>query len=120
MLGPATDIGQGPYLSTLTAGISGTQTSILVSGEPSGGVPDAYLPAAKVGDWFNFTDNNESVQITQKLSSTAWVISRTSSAAHLAGAPLLANCNVGGLGGYGMAYWRFLLDPHGNDATNNR
>jgi hypothetical protein len=118
MLGPATDVGQGPYSSTLTAGISGTQTSISVSGEPSGGVPDTYLPTAQVGDWFIFTDNNESVQITQKLSPTTWVISRTSSAAHLAGAQLLANCNVGGLGGYGMAYWRFLLDPHGNDATN--
>jgi hypothetical protein len=118
MLGPATDSGQGPYISTLAAGISGSQTSISVSGEPTGGVPDPYLPAAQVGDWFYFTDDNENVQITQKLSSTAWVVSRTASGAHLAGAKLAASCNVGGFAGYGMAYWRFLLDPHGRDATN--
>jgi hypothetical protein len=118
MLGPATDIGQGPYISSLTAGISASQTSISVSGEPSGGVPDADLPTAQAGDWFNFTDNNENVQIAQKLSATSWMISRTSPTAHMAGTQLVANCDVGDLGGWGMAYWRFLLDPHGRDATN--
>src|ERR1035438_5062380 len=118
MLGPATDIGQGPYTSTLTVGISGSQTSISVSGPPAGGVSDPYLPTAEVGDWFEFTDNNEKVQITQMIGPTYWVISRTSSDAHLTGATLIAICNVGGFAGYGTTYWRFLLDAHGKDVTN--
>jgi IPT/TIG domain len=118
LLDSTNGLGTGTYQTRLTSAVSAGQTLIAVSGEPSNGGPaDAALPVAQVGDWFTFSDG-EHVTITQKNSSTSWLISPPKNS-HAAGITLFADCIPGGVGGYRQLYWKFLDDPHGKDTTNS-
>jgi hypothetical protein len=114
----------GPYFSNLTVGISATDTTITVSGEPNSTNTngDAHLLDAAAGDIFLVQDSargNEYVQIVQKRSSASWVVKRgsngTAPKSHEAGAQLWAYCSTPG--GSWDYWWLFQSDPHGIDAT---
>ncbi len=111
-----TGVGQGPYVTSLTATISPTDTTVHVSGEPAcvSCGPDTSVPPARVGDWFQI--GSEVVQITVKVSPTQWTITRAQkgsiAASHTSGATPTIYCDGT------LIFWKFLDDPHGTDATN--
>jgi hypothetical protein len=117
------------YELNLTAAIGAGDSTIQVSGEPaSTNVTSgpAHLLDAAAGDYFQFRDGSgEVIQIAQKLSPTTWVINRAiqalgyhaGTASHAAGTALVSMCSTN-MNSTGDTYWRYLDDPHGQDATN--
>lgn len=108
-------LGQGPYRTTLTAGINSSVTTIPVAGEPACGScgADAGVPIARVGDVFQI--GSEMVKIVTKTSSTSWVVTRgvrsSTPASHS------SSDNVTGACDFTQIFWKFLADPHGTDTT---
>jgi len=117
--------GGGPYTVTLTQASDGVTTTLQVSGEPTA-LPTDMLMQAQVGDVFRFTDNLETVRILQKISSTQWIVQRSSDGyypaiSHPQGSTLFAECGDPGIGGgWPYVYWKFLDDPWGRNLIVNR
>jgi hypothetical protein len=111
--------GFGPYLSTVTSAVAPGDTTLVVSGEPikPGGADDAFWMPAAVGDTFYLRDGSKSekITITGKQDATHWTIARTVPGNAFAAGTTSA---VAGCPGNWLAYWRFLDDPTGSDATN--
>ncbi|MGO9269593.1 MAG: hypothetical protein ACLQOO_04955 [Terriglobia bacterium] len=111
----------GPYRVTLQGNVGAADTSLSVSGEPVGQDQvhgDAFLQNAAVGDHFIFKDSaGETVQITNKISSTTWAVARaqngTRAAGHAAGTALWAACQ-----NMFEIDWQFLSDPNGTDTRD--
>lgn len=109
-------LGQGPYLTTLTAGINSSATTIAVAGEPACSTcgTDPGVALARVGDVFQI--GSEYVQIVTKTSSTSWMVTRgarsSTPASHSSADNVTGSCNGT------QIFWKFLNDPHGTDTTN--
>jgi hypothetical protein len=118
-LGGNGQYGYGPYYSTLTSALAPGDTNLVVSGEPMkpGGAPDAFWMAAAVGDTFYLRDGsqNERITITGKRDANHWTVARTAPSNFYAAGTTSV---VAGCPGNWLAYWRFLDDPTGSDATN--
>jgi len=120
-------IGGGPYTVTLASGVSPSQTTITVTGEPQalpGDLPMQALP----GDYFISPRTHEYWRITNKISPTQWVVQRAAIGGSLwqagtyqAGETLNADCGVPGTGGgWANTYWQFQTDPLGNNLVVNQ
>jgi hypothetical protein len=138
--------GTGKYEVSLTSDVNRSTTSFAVSGEPttsgSNIPPDGgrTLQDAAAGDIFVFEDGtNEEIQITNKVSSTSWIVGRgchavpkdtatehigviscdgTNAASHSSGALAFAAWSKVPNQNGGDTWWSFLNDPHGQDTTN--
>lgn len=112
----------GPYRTTLTAGISATDTTITVAGEPLSAADttiEPYLMDAAIGDQFvvNWGGTSEYIKITGK-SGTTWTVQRHSAQAAndpsrswAAGTILQADCGSQDNAFWYDTWWQFLSDP---------
>jgi hypothetical protein len=71
----------GPYVSSLTSGVSAGTTTFAVSGEPASLNPyppgNTFLQNTAAGDFFQFMDGTpEVIHITTKTNSTTWQVAR--------------------------------------------
>ena len=108
----------------LSATVGPGDTSITVDGEPASlaTAGDPVRQSAAVGDAFVIgTGPSESVRITAitqlPTGQRVWTLARDSSQAKPwpAGTIIWADCKAG----FHLTYWKFLNDPHGQDATNH-
>ena len=116
-------LGAAPMATKLTAAIAPGDNKIVVDGEPSSlaTAGDPVHQNAAVGDVFIIgTSPSESVRITAisqgSGSQRIWTVTRDGQPkAFPAGTVVWADCKAG----FHLTYWKFLNDPHGQDATNH-
>lgn len=118
---PASAVGLGPYRVSLTAGVSNTDTTFLVSGEPQArwDATEPYLQDAAIGDVFLNRTSGERVLITGKTGST-WTVTRhlgaTTATSYSSGAFFEATCANDVNGKWFDRWWSFLTDPTASTA----
>jgi hypothetical protein len=117
---PGGALGAAKMATKLSSAIAAGDARITVDGEPASLSPagDPVRQDAAVGD--AFVIDTEPVRITaiDKLPTgqRVWTVTRGSQAkAFPAGTVVWADCKAG----FHLGYWKFLNDPHGQDATNS-
>ena len=126
--------GSGPYTTTLAAPLDTSTTTIqLTNGNLT--APDGInLGMPEVNTVLRFiSGNDEVVQVTGIVNSTTIQVKRAyippliwpwdspsnhQPATHAAGDTIRAECSDFNYGGGGPLYWKFLDDPHGQNANN--
>jgi hypothetical protein len=88
-----------------------------------------FLDVVRAGDFFQFTDNNEIVEVSGVSNHTGWTVRRgchfarepvcdgTGQGSHAAGVVVRAICGAAH-SGQTTYYWAWQNDPHGTDTTS--